>query len=475
MTGRQATAPLLRRAPLRTRLAVITSAAVALVALGVCAAAYVVIRHELVRQLNLQLTQQANLIAQEKRDQPAGPLYGECVWLSAPACAQIVTPGTGDRAGKGEELVLPVTSATRAVAEGSRPAYYSGITLRGHRMRMLTTPLRGHRALQLAIRSDTADQGVEQAGRLLAAVGGAGVLLAAALGYLASRTALAPVTRLTATAERITATRDPAHRIELSAAKRRRPDEITRLADSFNTMLGELEQSVAAQRRLVADASHELRTPLTALRTNAELLARADRLSDRARDRAAAALGRQLREVTGLVNDLIELARDEEPQPLVEPVRLDRLVAHGVEQARGHWPGTPFTAEPAPCTVHGVPARLARLLSNLLDNAAKFSPPGSPVEIRLTAAEDATVLTVRDHGPGIAAEDLPHVFDRFYRSRQARALPGSGLGLAMARQIARAHGAELTAERPEGGGACFRLRFPLSWPNQSPTDVNFPS
>ncbi|WKX73662.1 HAMP domain-containing sensor histidine kinase [Streptomyces sp. XD-27] len=449
------------RAPLRTRLALITSVAVALVALGVCAAAFVVIRYELVRQLDLQLTQQANLIAQEKRDQPAGPLYGECVWLSAPACAQIVTPRTGlPGARGGGDLVLPVTDATRAVAAGSRPAYNSDITLRGHRMRLLTTPLRGHRALELAIRSDTADQGVRQAGRLLGAVGAAGVLLAAGLGYLASRTALAPVTRLTATAERITATRDPAHRIELSAAERRRPDEITRLADSFNTMLGELQQSVAAQRRLVADASHELRTPLTALRTNAELLARADRLSDSSRDRAAAALGRQLREVTGLVNDLIELARDEEPQPLVEPLRLDELVARCVEQARGHWPDTPFGTELAACTVYGVPARLARLLSNLLDNAAKFSPPGAPVDIRLAVTADGIDLTVRDHGPGIAAEDLPHVFDRFYRSRQARALPGSGLGLAMARQIARAHGAELTAERPDGGGACFRLRFP---------------
>ncbi|MFE0042588.1 HAMP domain-containing sensor histidine kinase [Streptomyces albireticuli] len=450
---------LLGRRPLRARLALVTSAAVAVVALGVLAAAYVVIRYELVRQLDLQLKQQASLIAaQQSRESPTtGTLYGECAWLAAPACAQVVRADpTAHPAG----LVLPVTGATRRVAAGTLGEYYSDITLDGRAMRMFTTPVKDGRALQVAVRSDTVDKGVRQAGLLLGAVGGGGVLLAAGLGYFASRTSLRPVTRLTATAERIAATRDPAHRIELPPYEARRQDEITSLATSFNTMLGELEEAVAAQRRLVADASHELRTPLTALRTNAELLARAERLTPAQRERASGALGRQLREVTGLVNDLIELARDEEPQQLVERVRLDLLAERCVGEARGHWPNTPFVAELTEATVSGVPARLARLLSNLLDNAAKFSPPGAMVEVRLDRTADGLDLTVRDHGPGISTEDLPYVFDRFYRSRQARALPGSGLGLAMGRQIARAHGAELTAEQAAGGGARFRLRFP---------------
>lgn len=308
---------------------------------------------------------------------------------------------------------------------------------------------------------------MRQAAGLLAVIGAAGVLLAAGLGYWVSRTGLAPVARLTATAERIASTRDPRHRIELPPGPPGRQDEVTRLAASFNTMLGELEQSVTAQRRLVADASHELRTPLTALRTNAELLARADRLTDAQRDRAAGALARQLREVTGLVNDLIELARDEEPTPLLEEVRLASLAEHAVTAARAHWPSTPFTLHIAPDAAEtvrpGVPARLTRLLTNLLDNAAKFSPAGLPVEVELTASRHAgsgtgtgqrLELTVRDHGPGITTEDLPYVFDRFYRAETARALPGSGLGLAMARQIARAHGAELTAEQAQGAGRC---------------------
>jgi two-component system sensor histidine kinase MprB len=322
---------------------------------------------------------------------------------------------------------------------------------------MGTAPPGAHQAVQVALRSDAADRGVRQAGELMAAVAAAGVLLAAALGYAVARTGLAPVTRLTTTAERIADTRDAGLRIELPPG--RREDELTRLAGSFNTMLGELEQSIAAQRRLIADASHELRTPLTALRTNAELLARADRLSQAQRNRAAAALGRQLREVTGLVNDLIELARDEEPQPLLEQVRIGPLVAHCVAAAQDHWPAVTFTLldDSGERTLPGVPARLVRLVSNLLDNAAKFSPPGGAVEVTLTAGGQ---LTVRDHGPGIRPEDLPYVFDRFYRASAARALPGSGLGLAMARQIARAHGAVLTAEPAPGGGALFRLALP---------------
>ncbi|MEU4795830.1 HAMP domain-containing sensor histidine kinase [Streptomyces sp. NPDC023327] len=461
-----------RRRPLRTRLAVAAAAAVALVAVGVCVAAFVVIRFKLYQQLDQNLAQSATLIAQQNRDEGPGVLTGQCRFLGAPACSQIVPADSAED--PGEAYLLPVSGATRAVASGRRAPYYANFTLPGGKPgRMYTTTFGSGVAVQVASRADIAERGVRQAAGLLLAVGGAGVLLSAVGGYWVSRTGLAPITRLTATAERIAATRDARHRIELPPGpptregrrkgrkgRTGREDEVTRLAATFNTMLGELEESVAARRRLVADASHELRTPLTALRTNAELLARADRLTAAQRERAAGALGRQLREVTGLVNDLIELARDEEPQPLVEEVRLAPLAAHAVEAAREHWPAIPFTLHVAPeaadLCVPGVPARLSRLLTNLLDNAAKFSPPGSPVELSLRATE----LTVRDHGPGIAEEDLPHVFDRFYRAERARALPGSGLGLAMARQIAHAHGAELTAERAPGGGALFRLALP---------------
>ncbi|MEV1089867.1 sensor histidine kinase [Streptomyces microflavus] len=464
-----------RRRPLRTRLALAASAAVALVAVGVCAAAFFVIRYELLHQLDLSLTQSATRVVQENRGEGPQIIAGECRFLSAPACAQVVP---ADPAADPEAAyLLPVSAPVREVAAGARAPYFSNVTRFGQSLRMLTTPFGDGRALQVALRADPVERGVRQAAVLLAAVGGAGVLLAGVLGYAVSRTGLAPVARLTSTAERIAATRDPRHRIELPPGPPGRQDEVTRLAASFNTMLGELEQSVSAQRRLVADASHELRTPLTALRTNAELLARADRLTPAQRERASGALGRQIREVTGLVNDLIELARDEEPLPLLEEVRIADLAEHAVATARTHWPRVRFELEVGPGAAEavrpGVPARLARLLTNLLDNAAKFSPVDAPVEVSLSAyggggggrngsggrAGDGLELSVRDHGPGIAAEDLPYVFDRFYRAEATRALPGSGLGLAMARQIARAHGAELTARAAPGGGALFTVVF----------------
>ncbi|MEU4985364.1 HAMP domain-containing sensor histidine kinase [Streptomyces sp. NPDC021969] len=460
-TGARKHARWLRRRPLRTRLTLAASVAVAAVAVGLCAGSFLVIRHQLLHQLDLHLTQSARLAAQQFRHASPGVVQGECRYLAAPACAQLVPARHADDPAK--PYLLPVTATTREVASATHGPYYSELTLAGHRARMLTTPLGEGRALQVAVRADTVDRGVRQAAVVLSGMGASGVVLAGILGAWVARTGLSPVTRLTATAERIATTRDARHRIELPPERAGRDDEITRLAASFNTMLDELEKSVTAQRRLVADASHELRTPLTALRTNAELLTRASRLNDAQRERAATALGRQLREVTLLVNDLIELAREEEPDPLIEDVRLADIVAHTVDAARGHWPTVPFTLSVDPgartATVAGVPARLSRLLSSLLDNAAKFSPSGRPVEVTLTSAAAALDLTVRDHGPGISEQDLPYVFDRFYRARTARALPGSGLGLAMARQIARAHDAELTAEHARDGGALFRLRI----------------
>ncbi|MFE9566142.1 sensor histidine kinase [Streptomyces sp. NPDC006487] len=457
-----------RRRPLRTRLALAVTAAVAFVALGVCTAAFLEGRAALYQQLDLSLTQAARLAAKQYGDSPPGTAAWDCRYLAAPACVQIVPADPGKDPGGGEDAYrMPVAPATRLVAVRERAPFYTDIVVEGHPARMLTTDFLKGRALQVAVRSDSVETGIDRAARRLAVTAAAGVLLAALLGHWVARTGLAPVTRLTATAERIAATRDPRHRIELPPPGRGREDEVTRLAGSFNTMLGELEQSVTAQRRLVADASHELRTPLTALRTNAELLARGDRLTAEQRERASLALGRQLREVTGLVNDLIELARDEEPQLLVEQVRLVPLVEYCVGAARAHWPGVAFRVRaPSPsrgegeAVVAGVPARLSRLLGNLLDNAAKFSPAGAEVEVALTVRADGRAeVTVRDHGPGISEADLPYVFDRFYRAGAARALPGSGLGLAMARQIARAHEARLAAEAAPGGGAMFRLTF----------------
>jgi two-component system sensor histidine kinase MprB len=268
------------------------------------------------------------------------------------------------------------------------------------------------------------------------------------------------VGRLTDAAQRVAETRDLAHRIETAGE-----DELGRLASSFNSMLEALDGSLRAQRQLVADASHELRTPLTSLRTNIEVLARAQDLPSDERARILGDVTLQLDELTGLLGDLIELARGGELAFQQEDVRLDVLVADTVERVAARFPGLRFTPELEPAIVVGTPERLHRAIGNLLDNAAKWSPPGGEVDVRVAGGD----VMVRDHGPGIADEDLPYVFDRFYRSPGARGTPGSGLGLAIVTQIAESHGGTVTADNAEGGGARFTLHLPaIPWEPPGP-------
>jgi two-component system sensor histidine kinase MprB len=270
------------------------------------------------------------------------------------------------------------------------------------------------------------------------------VVIAAGLGLVVARAALTPVRQLTETVERVSETHDLSERIDVKGQ-----DELSRLAASFNNMLGALEESTRAQRQLVADASHELRTPLTSVRTNIEVLAGDRTLPTDERRRLLSDVVEQLGEMTTLIAELIELARAE--QHVVEPesVRLDLLVSDVVERARRNRPEVVYDVELEPVTVQGVPATIERAVGNLLDNAAKWSPAGAVVEVEV---RDDGQLVVRDHGPGIAEEDLPYVFDRFYRARGARGMPGSGLGLAIVRQVAESHGGGVVAERAEGGG-----------------------
>jgi two-component system sensor histidine kinase MprB len=281
-------------------------------------------------------------------------------------------------------------------------------------------------------------------------IAGGGIAIAAGLGLLVARAALAPVRRLTTATETVTETGDLSQRIEATGN-----DELTRLATSFNAMLAALEESTRSQRQLVADASHELRTPLTSLRTNIEVLASDRTLPPGERERLLNDVVEQLGEMTTLIAELIDLARGEQHVSELEEVRLDLLAADAVERARRNQPKVTFVTNLQESTVHGVPATIERAVANLLDNAAKWSPPGGDVEV---GVEDGTV-TVRDHGPGIDDEDLPYVFDRFYRARAARGLPGSGLGLAIVRQVAQAHGGTVVAEHAEGGGTRIVLRL----------------
>ena len=213
-------------------------------------------------------------------------------------------------------------------------------------------------------------------------------------------------------------------------------------------MLGALEDSARAQRQLVSDASHELRTPLTSLRTNIEVLARDETLPPGEREKLLRDVTEQLLEMTALIAELVELARGDQVPAEPEDVRLDLAAADAIERTRRNHPGLSFKPELEESLIRGVPPTIERAISNLLDNAAKWSPAGGEIEVTVRDGE----VDVRDHGPGIDDEDLPFVFDRFYRAPAARGLPGSGLGLAIVRQVAEAHGGTVTAEAAEGGG-----------------------
>jgi two-component system, OmpR family, sensor histidine kinase MprB len=356
---------------------------------------------------------------------------------------------------------LAVTAATRAVAAGRRDAFFSDATVAGTSVRVLTERAGEGGVWQVALPLSEIDSTLTHLKLVLALVCLGGIALAAALGLLVSRAALVPVRRLTGAAERVARTQDLGHRIEAGEE-----DELGRLAGSFNTMLAALERSRLAQRQLVSDASHELRTPLTSAQANLDALALGEELPSRERARILAAAQAQLRELTVLVGDLVDLSKTEVDEVEIEDVRLDLAAAGAIERARLHGVGghsSTFVLDAEPCLVRAAPARLERAIANLLDNACKWNPPtpsarqgDDPIEVRVRSG----VLEVRDHGPGIAAEDLPRVFDRFYRAPGARARPGSGLGLAIVRQMAEVHGGAVHAANDPGGGARLTLELP---------------
>jgi two-component system sensor histidine kinase MprB len=374
--------------------------------------------------------------------------------LGGPSLYAQIVPEDGGVVRPAEPTIrLPASREARAVATGERSAYFADARPNGTHVRVYTAQTKAGEAIQIARPLGDTDETLNDLALILVAVTLGGVAMAAGLGYIVSRAALSPVARLSAAAEEVAATHDLSRRIDPGGG-----DELGRLAESFNSMLTALEASLGAQRQLVADASHELRTPLTSLRTNIEVLAHSDRLPAEQRERLLADVISQLGELTALVGDLVDLARGAEPQDQPPSrLRLDRLVETAVDRAEARSPSVRFRLDTSPCTVSGVELALERAIGNLLDNAAKWSPADGTVEVSVSAEGE---VAVRDHGPGIDAEDLPYVFDRFYRSTAARNLPGSGLGLAIVRQIVEAQGGSVEAESHPAGGAVLRLRLP---------------
>jgi two-component system sensor histidine kinase MprB len=362
-------------------------------------------------------------------------------------------------------VALPVDAVTRSVAAGGSNGVLEDMTMAGTPLRVITYHAIGvvdgglvPVAVQIARPLGPTDHVLANLRLILFVVLLLGMALAATLGRVASRRVLAPLAEVTETARVIGETDDLSRRLAVHA-----DDEVGQLAMRFNEMLerlahsrAELDDSVQAQRQLVADASHELRTPVTSLRTNIEVLLAGGRLDEEDRRRLLTDVVEQSEELSTLVSDLIDLARGDLPRSDTEEVRLDRVVDESVARARRNSPEVTFTEQLVPVVVVGVEERLHRAVNNLLDNAARHNSPGGPVEVTV----DPDGIRVRDHGDGIAEEDLPYLFDRFYRGANSRGRQGSGLGLAIVRQVANQHGGTVTAANAPGGGALFTLKLP---------------
>jgi len=344
------------------------------------------------------------------------------------------------------------------VASGKSAYSARTILADGQRYRMVAVPADGHgMALVLAQSLEPTDRMLGRLGLVALLIGLAGVIAAALAGWGVARNGLRPVRVLTHAAE------DIARTGRLDPIPVEGNDEIARLATAFNAMLSSLAASRDRQRQLVADAGHELRTPLTSLRTNLDLLAQAGgstRLSPEARADLLADVQAQIAEMTTLIGDLVELAR-EEPGPFApQAVELGAVVEQAVVRVRRRAPGLVFDLRTEPWWVTGDATSLERAVTNLLDNAAKWSPPGGTVTAHLADG----VLLVSDEGEGIAEPDMPHVFERFYRSTESRSMPGSGLGLSIVRAVAERHGGSVRVGAAPGGGAAFWFQIPGGGP-----------
>jgi two-component system sensor histidine kinase MprB len=430
---------------LRTRLTLVAAGVVAVVVTLASTATYFLMRHELYSQVDGELTQHAH--NPQANFEGFNPYVQDYVAKVFPSGAV-----TSDSA------PLPINSQIRAVAAGKRRGFFRNTDVKAIERKTGRTVVLHLRERVLRIDGGGAvvvarDIGYigHDLGRLrliLILVSLAGIAIAAAAGRLLSNTALAPVRRLTAAAERIAQTGEPSERVPEGGT-----GEMALLGHAFNTMLASLEDSIETQRRFVADASHELRTPLTSMQTNIDVLRGDIVLAPEQRRELLDDLHRESQEMRSLIAGLLELARGG-AQVEKEPYQFDELIENSVERARTRFPGVVWEVDGLePTLVDGYQDRMERAVWNLLENAGKWSGDGGSVEVSLHGGE----LQVRDHGPGFADEDRPLVFDRFYRSADARSMPGAGLGLAIVREVAEAHGGEVEAENAADGGAVVRL------------------
>ncbi|MGW3104940.1 HAMP domain-containing sensor histidine kinase [Streptomyces sp. NPDC001100] len=467
-----------RTLPIRSRLAMLVAAAVAFGVAAVSVTCWFIVQGKLYEQLNADLARSAMRGPDQNRQAvqialfncsttPQGGnsfvrnAYSQVVTEKGKVCVQ------GDSTG-----VVKVTQADKdEIKKGDtdRAYFRNGTDTDGNEVRVMTrfvAPTTNTASgaagpnvgLLVAVPLKSTQDTLNELALILLLVSGVGVVGAGAAGLAVARAGLRPVDKLTEAVEHVARTEDLAVRIPVDEDS---DDEIARLSRSFNSMTTSLANSRELQQQLIADAGHELRTPLTSLRTNVELLTRSEEtgrpIPPADRKALLASVKAQMSELASLIGDLQELSRSEGQRgERVQIVSLQDTVEAALRRARLRGPELTITADVQPWFVQSEPSAMERAVVNILDNAVKFSPEGGTIEVQLTRG----VLTVRDHGPGIPEDEIPHVFDRFWRSPSARALPGSGLGLSIVARTVQQAGGEVTLSRAPGGGTVATVRLP---------------
>ncbi len=432
---------------LRWRVMLLAMSMVAMVVVLMAVAVYVVVSRSVFADIDNQLHSRARLLI-ESGSLAADP--GKAIEGTAysDVNAMLVSPGRYIYTANQEGQTLPLGAPEKAVVQGDLL-----MSLRtANNQRVLAVHLADGNSLLISKSLAPTLALLKRLGTILAIVGGAGMAVAAISGGMVARAGLRPVGRLTQAAERVART-DDLRPIPVVGT-----DELARLTEAFNMMLRALAESRERQARLVTDAGHELRTPLTSLRTNVELLMAsmapgAPRLPDDEMAGLQADVIAQIGELSTLVGDLVDLSRDDAGVVIHETVDISDVVDRSLERVRRRRSDIEFDADVISWQVYGDAAGLSRAVLNLLDNAAKWSPPGGRVSVRLQQRDAVHAeLVVADHGPGIPPEERELVFERFYRSTSARAMPGSGLGLAIVKQVVLKHGGTIRVEETVPGG-----------------------
>jgi two-component system sensor histidine kinase MprB len=451
----------MKRPTLRKRLTILTATAVAVAVLGVSVAAWLLLRLEMRNEVAGDLSQQADALAQHS---DPTRLASPPAWVRSDVSTLfgVVEPSGRRRRPKFQSVSLPVSAADVSVALGDSLPVYRDVYIRNvHYMMITEHSVRGD-AVQLAADLSDQDDTLTHFAVLLAGADAIAIVVAAALGYGLTVAGLQPVHRVAGAAAHVAATQDLRAAVPIA---QRETAEVASVAASMNQMLAALGMSREAQRQLVDDASHELATPLTSLRTNVNLLLRAERnpqrqLSTSDRQRLLTDIEAQMGELDSLIEEVVDVARDPGYGEEITELDLADVVRTAVIRARARTPEVTFALTEQSVQVIGKRNSLERAVLNLLDNAAKWNPPGEPVYVDVQRLAGLASVTVTDSGPGVPDVDLERVFERFHRTDEARALPGSGLGLAIVRQVVQAHGGRAWLSRRAGGGTVAHIAVP---------------